>query len=164
MKRIIHIFLSLTLLALTASFAGCSNGNTIIDQNNDVENHNWTYVNKFRYDVPIADIKPAYNIYINLRVTGDYKYANMFILLTRVDPDKKSTTTRFELKLADKDGAWLGQGSGNLYSFQLPLLTGYKFAAKGTYTFYIEQNMRDNPLREVSDVGLRIAKDTGDVR
>jgi len=158
MKRGISFLSVFALMALLAAFAGCGKGGTIIDKNDDVENHNWTYVNKFRYDVAIDDPTLAYNIYINLRVTGDYKYSNMFILLTQVDPDKKSTTTRFELKLADKDGAWLGDGSGNLYSFQQPVLTGYKFPAKGNYTFYIEQNMRDNPLREVSDVGLRVEK------
>jgi gliding motility-associated lipoprotein GldH len=158
MKRGVNILGCLILIALTASFAGCGNGNTIIDKNNDVENHNWTYVNKFRYDATIDDISSLYNIDINLRVTGDYKYSNIFVLLTQVDPDKKSTTTRIELKLADKDGAWLGKGSGNLYSFQLPMLANYKFPAKGTYTFYIEQNMRDNPLRDVSDVGVRVEK------
>ena len=154
MKRIANIFFGLILLALT----GCGNGNTIIDKNDDVENRNWTYVNKFRDEVAIDDPNASYNIYINLRVTGDYKYSNIFILLTQAGPDKKSTTSRFELKLADKDGAWLGKGSGNLYSFQQPVITGYKFPAKATYTFYIEQNMRDNPLREVSDVGLRVEK------
>ena len=154
MKRAATIFFGLALLALT----GCGNGNVIIDKNNDVENHNWTYVNKFRYDAVIQDINADYTISVNLRVTGDYKYSNMFILLTEVGPDKSTKTTRFELKLADKDGAWLGEGSGNLYSYQLPVITGYKFPAKGTYTFYIEQNMRDNPLREVSDVGLRVEK------
>ena len=158
MKQAINIFCGLVSLAFTASITGCGKANTIVDKNNDVENHNWTYVNKFKYDVAIYDANVAYNIAINLRVTGDYKYSNMFILLTQVDPDKKSKTTRFELKLADKDGAWLGEGSGNLYSFQQPVITGYKFPAKGSYTFYIEQNMRDNPLREVSDVGLRVEK------
>jgi|ERR1700733_1959402 len=158
MKRALNFFSGVIFFTLAASFAGCSGGNTIIDKNDAVENHNWTYVNKFKYDVPIDDPNQIYNIYINLRVTGDYKYSNLFILLTQVDPDKKSTTTRFELKLADKDGAWLGEGSGNLYGFQRPVVTSYKFPAKGTYTFYIEQNMRDNPLREVSDVGLRVEK------
>lgn len=158
MKQAVKIFGGFVLLALIACAAGCGKGNTVIDKNYDVENHNWTYVNKFKYDVAINDINVSYDIAINLRVTGDYKYSNLFILLTEVDPDKKSKTTRFELKLADKDGEWLGKGSGNLYSFQQPVLTGYKFPAKGTYTFYIEQNMRDNPLREVSDVGLRVEK------
>jgi len=34
----------------------------------------------------------------------------------------------------------------------------YMFPAKGVYHFSIEQNMRDNPLHEVSDVGLRVEK------
>lgn len=158
MKRVANIRAGFALLAATALLAACGNGNTIIDKNNTIENHNWTYINKYRYDAAIDDVNAAYNIKVNLRVTGDYKYSNMFVLLTQTGPDKKTTTARFELKLADKDGAWLGEGSGNLYSYQLPLLTNYKFPAKGTYTFYIEQNMRDNPLREVSDVGLRVEK------
>ena len=67
-------------------------------------------------------------------------------------------TTRFEIKLADLDGEWLGKGSGNLYSYQVSALTNFKFPEKGTYTFSIEQNMRDNPLHEVNDVGLRVEK------
>jgi gliding motility-associated lipoprotein GldH len=95
---------------------------------------------------------------MNLRVTADYKYSNLFVLITQTGPDKKTKIKRYELTLANKGGEWLGEGSGNLYTYQLPFLTNYKFPLKGTYSFYIEQNMRDNPLREVSDVGLRVEK------
>ena len=129
-----------------------------MDKSSEVENHNWTYINRFRFDVKIDDEKIPYNLYMNLRVTGDYKYSNIFVLITRVNPDKTSEVTRYELKLANKEGEWLGKGSGNLYSYQAPFSSHYKFLAKGVYTFYIEQNMRDNPLREVSDVGMRVEK------
>jgi gliding motility-associated lipoprotein GldH len=33
---------------------------------------------------------------------------------------------------------------------------GYKFPSVGTYTIIIEQNMRDNPLKNISDVGIRV--------
>lgn len=71
---------------------------------------------------------------------------------------KKTSVTRYEVKLAGKDGEWFGKGSGNLYSYQVPFKTNIKFPAKGNYHFEIEQNMRDNPLHEVSDVGLRVEK------
>jgi gliding motility-associated lipoprotein GldH len=45
-----------------------------------------------------------------------------------------------------------------MYSYQIPFKTNYRFPAKGNYKFEIEQNMRDNPLRAVSDVGLRVEK------
>jgi len=146
-------------LACSLCMAACNN-KAVIDQNTEVSNQNWTYLNKFRFDAKIDNEKIPYNLYINLRVTGNYKYSNMFILVTQMGPDKKAGTKRYELTLANKDGEWLGDGSGNLYSFQLPLKSAYKFPAKGVYTFFIEQNMRDNPLREVSDVGLRVEKAT----
>jgi gliding motility-associated lipoprotein GldH len=152
------IFFYLTLSAGLLLFSGCTDPKAVVDQNAEVINHNWTYLNKFKYPVKIDDEKLSYNLYMNLRVTSDYKYSNLFVLISQTGPDKKTTVKRYELKLANKDGEWLGKGSGNLYSYQKPFLTNYKFPAKGTYTFTIEQNMRDNPLREVSDVGLRVEK------
>jgi len=158
MKRVL-IFLSFSIFAvITMSSVGCTDRSAVIDQNSEIANHNWTYLNKFKYDVNIDDEKIPYNLYMNLRVTADYKYSNIFVLITQTGPDKKTEVHRYELKLANKDGEWLGKGSGNLYSYQSPFLTNYKFPAKGVYHFYIEQNMRDNPLREVSDVGLRVEK------
>lgn len=155
-KQLNFYWLAFFVLIFTVS--GCTDKNVIIDQNRSVTDHNWTYLNKFKYDVKIDNEKNPYNLYINLRVTADYKYSNLFLLIGQTGPDKKSSVHRFELTLANKDGEWLGEGSGNLYSYQVPFLTQYKFPAKGIYHFYIEQNMRDNPLREVSDVGLRVEK------
>ncbi len=156
MKRtivLLSLFISVALLA-----PGCSDSKAVIDQNNPVPGHNWTYPNKFRYAVKIDDNTIPYNLYMNLRVTADYKYSNLFVLITQTGPDKKPIIKRYELTLANKEGEWLGQGSGNLYSYQVPYKTNVRFTEKGTYQITIEQNMRDNPLREVSDVGLRVEK------
>jgi gliding motility-associated lipoprotein GldH len=158
MKRAINFFFSVIAILALFSAQGCTDKNAVIDQNTEVADHNWTYQGSFKYPVTIEDEKIPYNVYMNLRVTADYKYSNLFVLITQTAPDKKSKTQRYELKLASKDGEWLGEGSGNLYRYQLPFLTNYKFPLKGTYTFTIEQNMRDNPLKEVSDVGLRVEK------
>jgi gliding motility-associated lipoprotein GldH len=158
MKRYLILFCLVVFSAFLLALPGCIDNSAIIDQNSEIPNHNWTYLNKFKYDVNINDEKTPYNLYLNLRVTSDYKYSNIFVLITEAGPGKKTEVNRFEVPLANKDGEWLGKGSGNLYSYQAPFLTNYKFPAKGTYHFYIEQNMRDNPLREVSDVGLRVEK------
>ncbi len=157
MKRVYALFIVLLVTGMSV-LSGCSDSRTVTDQNKEIDNHNWTWFNKVKFDVKIDDNQAAYNIYMNLRVTGDYKYANIFVLITTVTPEKKTSVQRYELKLATKEGEWLGKGSGNLYSYQVPFIQGYKFSVKGTYTFYIEQNMRDNPLKEVSDVGLRVEK------
>jgi len=155
MKQVLNLFFA---ALLTGVLAGCNDPASVIDQNTPVNDHNWTYAGKFSYTVKIDDEKIPYNLYMNLRVTADYKYSNLFVLITQTDPGNKTKITRYELKLASKDGAWLGSGSGNLYSYQVPFRTNYKFPARGVYHFSIEQNMRDNPLREVSDVGIRVEK------
>ncbi|WP_454804601.1 gliding motility lipoprotein GldH [Mucilaginibacter phyllosphaerae] len=147
------------LIALVLFTApGCTDSNAILDKNTEIANHNWSYVNRVKYDVTIDDITVPYNLYFNVRVSGSYRYSNLFALFFQTSPGKKTHTTRYEFKLANKDGEWLGSGSGNLYSYQLLLRKNYKFPAKGVYHFEIEQNMRDNPLREVVDAGLRVEK------
>ena len=158
MKRAIKFFILSACVTILFAQAGCTDKKAVIDQNTEILNHNWNYVNKLRFPVKIDDEKIVYNLYMNLRVTADYKYSNLFVLITQTGPDKKTIIKRYELKLATKEGEWLGTGSGNLYSYQLSFLTDYKFPVKGTYTFQIEQNMRDNPLHEVNDVGLRVEK------
>jgi gliding motility-associated lipoprotein GldH len=156
MKAAHKVFFAFPVL-LMLLMAGCTDPNSVLDDNKSIDNHNWSYANKIIYPVKIDDAAIAYNIYVNLRVTGDYRYSNIFVLVRRSGP-KLNALTRFEIKLANKDGQWLGQGSGNMYSYQVPIITDFKFPDKGTYRFEIEQNMRDNPLHEVSDVGLRVEK------
>ena len=158
MKRSLSFFCTVSLVALFLLVAGCSDKKAVIDQNIAIADHNWTYANRLLFSVNVDDEKAAYNAYMNLRVTSDYRYSNMFVLISETGPDKKTVVKRYELKLASKDGEWLGEGTGNLYSYQLIFLNNYKFKEKGIYQFHIEQNMRDNPLREVSDVGLRVEK------
>ena len=158
MKRALNIRYPAALLLITMLAGSCTDPNSIIDTNTEIADHNWSYVNRVNFDVKIDDEKAAYNQYLNLRVTGNYKYSNIFVLVYQITPDKKTQTTRFEVKLANPDGEWLGKGSGNLYSYQVLLRKDYRFPAKGVYRFQIEQNMRDNPLHEISDVGLRVEK------
>ncbi|HUH33791.1 MAG TPA: gliding motility lipoprotein GldH [Daejeonella sp.] len=136
----------------------CQDANTVVDTNQTITNRNWSYINKIRVPVTIEDSTADYNIYINLRHTGDYKYSNIFLRVHSQSPGGKVVTDRIEFKLAYPDGQWLGKGSGNMYSYQLPFKENYRFPGKGKYLFEIEQNMRDNPLKEITDVGLRVEK------
>jgi gliding motility-associated lipoprotein GldH len=157
MKAVHKLFFGVLPALAMLFWGGCTDPGAIFDQNTPIDNHNWSYANRVKNSVKIDDTSVPYNLYINLRVTGEYKYSNIFVLIRRNGP-KLRGVTRYEIKLANLDGEWLGQGSGNLYSYQVPVLTNYKFPEKGTYTFEIEQNMRDNPLHEVNDVGLRVEK------
>jgi gliding motility-associated lipoprotein GldH len=145
-------------IAITSLVFACDNPDAIVEVNKEITNRNWTYIDKVRIPVKIEDVTASYALYLNLRHTTNYKYSNIFVLIHEIGPGMKRKTQRKEFKLAYPDGEWLGSGSGNLYSYQLPLSEKIQFSKKGTYIFEIEQNMRDNPLREISDVGLRLER------
>ncbi|CAH0188935.1 MULTISPECIES: gliding motility lipoprotein GldH [unclassified Pedobacter] len=143
----------LGFLFVTSLFVGCTP--SVIDSNVEIANRRWTYRNHISTPFEVKDNTKAYNIYFKLRHTADYKYANIFILAHFKD-GKKMITRRYQYKLAKNDGEWLGSGSGNVFSYILPMLTNYHFPQNGKFEIEIEQNMRDNPLLEISDVGLLV--------
>jgi gliding motility-associated lipoprotein GldH len=151
-------FLPAALLFISIVSTSCQDTKTITDTNQEISSRNWSYNKKVPIPVNIQDETIPYNIYINLRHTADYKYSNIFLLIRVTEPDGRTTTERKEFKLAYPDGEWLGKGSGNMYSYQLPYKMNYRFAKKGIYTFQLEQNMRDNPLHEITDAGIRVEK------
>ena len=140
-------------LLMATLFAGCTAN--VIDTNVEIPERKWTYRNHIYAPFEIKDNSKAYNLYFKLRHTADYKYSNIFVLV-HFREGKNVVTKRYQYRLAKNDGEWLGSGSGNIFSYTLPLQTNYHFPRNGKYTIEIEQNMRDNPLAEVSDLGVLV--------
>lgn len=148
----------LLFLLAVSGLTSCQDTQTVVDNNFEISGQNWSYTEKVQTPFLIANPDQLHNLYVNLRLTSKYKYSNIFLLIHITGPDGKKTTERKEFRLALPDGEWLGSGSGNLYSFQMLFKENYKFPLKGKYVVELEQNMRDNPLANVSDAGVRIEK------
>ena len=139
---------------LLFGFSSC-NFDTVVDTNQSIEDNQWLYANAAKAEFEIKDTTKPYQVNFKLRVNTDYRYANLFVLTTFKD-SKKRKRIRYQFKLAKEDGQWLGNGSGDLYAYSFPLLKNHRFADTGKYSIEIEQNMRDNPLVGVSDVGIEV--------
>ncbi len=146
---------SIFLLLLFVSVLGCDT-TAITDISSNMPNNVWTYPNKV---VAVADVKEPtrrHDIYFKLRVTSEYRYSNIYVLLKMKNQAGKEVIRRYGFKLAEADGQWLGRGSGNLYAYKLGLLTDYIFPEAGRYTLSIDPTLHDNPLQGVRDVGLEV--------
>ena len=150
-KLVAFIFLCCLLTGLTS----CDEAR-LFDENKTIENNAWYYKNVVPFDVQIKDTSALYNILVNLRVSADYKYSNMFMMVHSVYPDKTKEARRIEIRLADESGKWLGSGLGDLYDYQFPAYKKIKFPQPGFYHFELEQNMRDDTLMHVKAAGVRI--------
>jgi|SRR5690606_1777249 gliding motility-associated lipoprotein GldH len=129
----------------------------VVDRHISIEDRAWHYDNQPEVAAHITDAAKPYNIYLNLRHTPSYRYSNIFVLVHQSGPGSRDTTERIELRLAEPDGRWLGRGGGSLYTHQHLIKEQVRFPDTGVYRFRLEQNMRENPLHGVADVGIRIA-------
>lgn len=150
----------LNLIFLSLLFSGCDS-NRVFENYVSLSNDEWHLQQRPSFYIDVQDSTKKYNLVFCLRHTGNYKYANLFVLFAMQGPKMKAVTKRLEFKLAESDGRWLGSGLGDVYSNQIVIMEDVVFARKGVYSFGFEQNMRDNPLAGIEDVGFRL-EEAGD--
>jgi gliding motility-associated lipoprotein GldH len=135
------------------SFTSCDS-DVIYEENRSFENNTWSYddVKEFSFDL---DTLTPIKMFLNLRTTVDYEYSNIYMYLHSNYPNGYTDIDTLEFFLAQPDGKWFGETSGTIVENQALITQGY-FTDAGTYSFKLEQAMRDNDLTEILDIGLRV--------
>lgn len=127
-----------------------------------VPKHEWQSGFKPQFKFTISDTTAAYQLFIIFRHTEKYNYNNIWInLYTKTPGDSAISKVQYELPLATNEKGWLGNGMDDLYEHRIaltPFNGDFYFKKPGEYTFALEQIMREDPLQEVMNVGLRIEK------
>ena len=118
----------------------------------------WDYQNRVPFDFEITDTSIYYNIYVNVRHKVSYSYNNLWLIVRTTFPSGEMIKKRVELPLADKDGKWYGNCMGNICDIQIPIQGPAYFNTPGKYTIELEQNMRQNPLPYIMEMGVRVER------
>jgi gliding motility-associated lipoprotein GldH len=130
------------------------------EKNLEIPGHEWSYGHKPVFEVTLLpqDTAYLYNIFVNVRHKDSYPYSNIWLVVNTQFPEGQPIPQRVELPLADMSGKWLGSGLDDIYEHQIPIQQKAILNKPGTYRFTFEQNMRQNPLPDIMNVGLRIEK------
>ena len=154
MKRITQIL----LFIVTCSFClvSCSNID-LYEKSVSIPGHKWSSNFKPSFTFTIEDTTTPYELFFVMRHNEKYSFNNIYIVLHADLPGKDSLSIRKDLKLADNEHGWLGSGMDDIYEHRISLGDAQPLKA-GTYTFTIEQIMREDPLENVLNAGLRIEK------
>jgi gliding motility-associated lipoprotein GldH len=142
------------IFVLGLLFNGCAN-TSLTDVNMEIPENSWIYAKSVKATAEIKDPSKEYNIFFKVRNTTDYRYSNLYAIV-RIKGNAFAKSTRYQFQLAKANGEWLGKGSGDLYSNTFLLLKRFRFPKAGRYEIEVEQNMRDNPLVGISDVGIAV--------
>lgn len=143
---------------LLATFLWSCDSNRLYEKYISFEDTIWPRGEKAIFDVEVIDTISRYDLYVNFRHAGDYNYKNLYLFTEIIGPNNLSAVDTLQMILADNRGNWLGKGIGDLYDYTFLFKQDVSFPANGEYVFKIEQAMRDEKLKNVTDIGLRIEK------
>ena len=119
----------------------------------------WYYNNKPVFSFTIIDTLAAYNIFVVLRHTDAYKYNNIWLSIGSQVPGDSMRYQNIDITLGTDAKGWKGHGMDDIFELRKNITPGpLPFKKPGRYTFSIAQIMRENPLKHIFNVGIRVEK------
>jgi gliding motility-associated lipoprotein GldH len=127
----------------------------------------WDKDDMVEFIIPQMDTLKKYDLFINIRNTNDYRFNNLFLIVTMEFPHGKTITDTLEYRMANPDGTWMGKGLGSIKENKLWYKEGVSFFEQGDYKISIQHALRNNgevdgvtQLEGITDVGLSIEENT----
>ena len=152
----------LVVLLLNAGIFSCAPTN-LYERTVAIPGHQWksSFIPQFSFQ--INDTSARYDLSITLRHRDLYHYNNIWLQINLLSPDGKQYKFQTEKQLGTNESGWLGTGLDDIYEHRISLQkelieNGVSLRRKGRYTLSIKQIMREDPLEQVMNVGLRIEK------
>ena len=137
----------------------CCDSNRVYEDNVEFKDRTWKITTPAELEFEVSDTAQSYNLYLDVRNSLDYPYARLFVNYQLVDPNgtvvKKEMLTEnlFDVKTGEPNGR---SGLGDVYDHQFGFLTNYTFNKTGKHKVRFEQFMRQDTLKGILAVGLRV--------
>ena len=148
-------FLAFGLMSLMA----CNN-NVVFDKSFELNPYQgWEYTEELDFSFTVEDTSSSYQLFLDLEHGFEFPFQNLYLRLTTFFPNGDTTKAPLSLELADKSGRWYGKCGSKTCDVSIPLQEEIHFDRPGDYSIRIEQFMRENPVLELHQLGLRLLRE-----
>lgn len=141
----------------TCLFSISCNTIDVYEQTTTFAKHEWSSKQKPTFHFTVSDTTSLYNVFFVIRHEDAYKYNNIWVNLSMKGP-ADSVMVRREFILGNNQQGWLGSGMDDIFEQRIPFNAKPAQLTKGTYTFTMQQDMREDPLDNIVNVGIRVEK------
>jgi gliding motility-associated lipoprotein GldH len=130
----------------------------VFEENREFASRQWLVNEEPTFEFFITDSARSYNLYYNLRNSLHYDWDRIYVTYALTDSSGKELARKLVYnELFDPTGRPFGEsGLGDLYDHRFPILTGYRFSHAGKYSIRLTQFSRQDTLRGVLAVGVRV--------
>lgn len=140
----------------------CESSPVVFNETKSLQGY-WGSEEIIEFTLPELDSLKSYNLFLNVRNTNEYKYNNIFLIVSMEFPHGKTIVDTLEYRMANPDGSWMGSGIGNIKDNKLWYKENVRFFEEGNYVISLSQAVRNNgevhgvkKLDGIADVGFTI--------
>ena len=152
---LIHKLLFAVVITLAAT--ACNN-ESFQNESVHLKNDEWKAADTLFYSFDSKDTLSTYDFYFEIRNTTDYDMQNLYLFITAYYPGNTYSRDTAECILAAPDGKWFGKGMGKYKDNRFLFRKVVRFRKPGNYVIAVNQAMRMDKLKGISDVGILIKK------
>ena len=152
---------SIFAIAFIILFASCDD-TRVFDEYKTV-GESWHKDSIVSFEFSQKDTVKPYNLFVNLRNNNNYKYSNLFLIVSMEHPNGFTKVDTLQYLMANPDGTLLGDGFSDIKESKLYYKEKFKFSKAGKYKISIQQAVRktgkvtgEKTLDGINDVGFRI--------
>ena len=146
------------LLITTILIATACDKEVFHNESVHIKNNEWKASDTLFYSFNSKDTLSSYDFYFEIRNTTDYDMQNLYLFITAYYPGNTFSRDTAECILAAPDGNWYGKGMGKHKDNRFLFRKGVRFRKPGNYVIAVNQAMRIDTLKGISDVGILIKK------
>lgn len=147
----------LILILALVVFQSCG-PTPVFSELQEVSSEGWTTMQPLTFDFSVDDVESKYELQLVIAHQTSYRYQNIYFNIITSFPDRPSKEEELSVDLAEKSGKWLGDCSTRECDTKVYLLENFKFPATGNYSFEISQYTRNENLKGVNSLELRLLK------
>ncbi|HMQ09002.1 MAG TPA: gliding motility lipoprotein GldH [Saprospiraceae bacterium] len=148
---ILYIFIILILMTSCQSGDGYNEVQWIEDQV-------WSFDRILNYHFHAPDTSQFYDLVLTIQHDEQYRYQNLYTLITTHFPDGDTVEQMLSLQISDGKGLWLGKCSGGSCTVEINLQQGIRFPHPGRYALELKQHSRDDNLEGIQSVALAVIR------
>jgi len=152
MERYFRYFITGSLCLM-----GISCNNPVFYEKYQTIDNPWNKNTSYFFTCEIEDLSASYDLSVQIRNNNLYPFQNLWLFFTQEQPGGTFVRDTVECLLADGYGKWTGTGI-SVYHLNIPIRKNYTFLQKGSYTFTVRQGMRDEQLKGIEQIGVKIEK------
>jgi gliding motility-associated lipoprotein GldH len=135
----------------------------LYEKNATIPQFKWKSSYSPEFSFTIKDTTAQYELFLVLRHNEKYNYNNIWLNIYMQAPGDSMRKISVEEQLASNEHGWFATAMDDIYEHRISLNkelvnNNFSFRKAGDYHFKIEQIMREDPLQNVMNIGLRIEK------